>query len=110
MKHFRGKMTTVCRQQNNHSMNRNHTGIISLAKDIALMLNVVVYACGVYLIFGVGWAVMLGALYWFIINPIILVVLAVAYFVLFAPNFYPVFSGEPLWRRSQQVDEHRRRI
>ena len=91
-------------------MSRNQTGIVSFVKDIGLMLNVVVYACGVYLVFGAAWAVMLLTLYWFIINPIILVVLAVAYFVLFAPNFYPVFSGEPLWRRSQRVDEHRRRV
>jgi hypothetical protein len=90
-------------------MNRNHTGIVAFVKAIGLMLYVVVYAWGVYLIFGAMWALMLFVLYWLILNPIALVALAVLYLVLFAPNFYPVMTGESLWRRSRQAAEQRRR-
>ena len=90
-------------------MNRNRTGIVAFVKDIGLMLYVVVFAWGMYLAFGAAWALMLLAVYWLIINPIVLVVLVGLYFILFAPNFYPVLTGEPVWQRTRQADDQRRR-
>ena len=90
-------------------MNRNQTGLVALIKDIGLMLYVVVFAWGMYLAFGAAWALLLLAVYWLIINPIVLVALMVLYFVLFAPNFYPVLTGEPVWRRARPADDQRRR-